>query len=266
MLKLLKENEGRYVIIAIPCQLEGIYSYIYNNEPELAERIHTVIGLSCGWYYNLHALKAICEYKKIDYDGITNISYRGGGAIGKLRITSNGKETAVSRRIDFDYQVAFDRSFNIPRCHFCINHVNYFADVVVADAWLPCTVGTKTGTSLVICRKSLTTESLKKLTESGRIRIAEATVDDIVDSQMRRNAFGDFAYAYAKFMKDNTYSFNILKKESINYSEKWKNILFDAFNYSGEELAKLHVDYGKFLGELINNFITKNDIENKSKI
>ncbi len=67
---------------------------------------------------------------------------------------------------------------------------------------------------------------------------------------------------FAKFMKDNTYSFKILKKESINYSEKWKNILFDAFNYSGEELAKLHVDYGKFLGELINNFITKNDIEN----
>ena len=26
---LLKENEGHYVIIAIPCQLEGIFSYIY---------------------------------------------------------------------------------------------------------------------------------------------------------------------------------------------------------------------------------------------
>ena len=141
--------------------------------------------------------------KKIDYDGITNISYRGGGAIGKLRVTSNGKETAVSRRIDFDYQVAFDRSFNIPRCHFCINHVNYFADVVVADAWLPCTVGTKTGTSLVICRKSSTSNTLNILVESGKIRVADATVDDIVDSQMRRNAFGDFAYAYAKFMKDN---------------------------------------------------------------
>jgi len=203
VLKLLKENDGRYVIIAIPCQLEGIYSYIYNNEPDLVERIHTVIGLSCGWYYNHHALKAICEYKNIDYEKISDISYRGGGPIGKLKITSNGKETAISRRIDFDYQVAFDRSFNIPRCHFCINHVNYFADIVVADAWLPCTVGTKTGTSLVICRKSSTTETMKKLVDSGKIRVADATVDDIVDSQMRRNAFGDFAYAYAKYVKDN---------------------------------------------------------------
>ena len=44
---------------------------------------------------------------------------------------------------------------------------------------------------------------MKKLVDSGKIRVADATVDDIVDSQMRRNAFGDFAYAYAKYVKDN---------------------------------------------------------------
>ena len=67
---------------------------------------------------------------------------------------------------------------------------------------------------------------------------------------------------FAKFIKDRTYSFEILKKESINYSEKWKKTLFNAFNSSGEELTKLNVDYGKFLGKLINNFIVKNDIKN----
>lgn len=67
---------------------------------------------------------------------------------------------------------------------------------------------------------------------------------------------------FVKFTKDQAYSFEILKKESINYSEKWKNTLFDAFNYSGEELTKLDVDYGEFLAQKINNFIDKNSITN----
>ena len=30
-LELLAENDGRYVLVAIPCQLEGIYSYIHTQ-------------------------------------------------------------------------------------------------------------------------------------------------------------------------------------------------------------------------------------------
>lgn len=67
---------------------------------------------------------------------------------------------------------------------------------------------------------------------------------------------------YAKLIKEKAYSFDILKMDTINYSEKWKKILFEAFNYSGERLVKLDADYGKYLGKLINNFIFKNSIEN----
>ena len=66
---------------------------------------------------------------------------------------------------------------------------------------------------------------------------------------------------YAKFIKNKTYSFEILKTDTINYSEKWKKSLFEAFNYSGEKLVKLDVDYGKFLGELIQKFIYNNSIK-----
>jgi len=66
---------------------------------------------------------------------------------------------------------------------------------------------------------------------------------------------------YVKFIKNQGYSFEILKKESINYSEKWKNNLQDAFDFSGESLTKLDVDYGEFLGILVRDFIVKNKIE-----
>lgn len=199
-LKILRETEGRFVLIAIPCQLEGIFSYIHKLEPELAAKIHVTVGLLCGWQYNHHALRAISTYKGVDPDRLTDVSWRGGGPVGKLQLITPEKTKSVSRRVDFSYQVAFDRSFNIPRCHLCVNHSNFLADVVVGDAWLPSTVYTKSGISLLICRTEATAERVAALTESGRIVSTDVSVDEITESQTRRVVFGDFAYAYQEYL------------------------------------------------------------------
>ncbi len=201
-LELLKENEGRFVLVAIPCELEGIFNYIYKLEPHLADRIHTTIGLLCGWQYSHHALKAICEFKGLDYEQIEGISYRGEGPVGKMQVRAGGKEVAVSRRVDFEYQVAFDRSFNTPRCHLCINHSNFLADIVVGDAWLPSTLYTRTGISLVINRKPEVHALMHALEERDRIKLTDVTVEEIKESQKRRVVFGDFAYAYAEYLDE----------------------------------------------------------------
>ena len=200
-LRLLQVNEGRFVLVAIPCQLEGIYNYVTKLEPALAKRIHTTIGLICGWNYSHHALKAICDYKGLAYDEISAISYRGGGPVGKLRIETPERSTSISRRIDFSYQAAFDRSFNIPRCHVCINHCNFLADVVVGDAWLPSTIGTKTGIGIVICRKAETRDVLESMAARGCVEITRVTADEITESQGSDITFGGFAYSYAAFLR-----------------------------------------------------------------
>lgn len=202
-LELLAENEGRFVLVAIPCQLEGIYSYIHRVRPELADRIHTTIGLLCGWQYSHHSIRAICEYKGVDPDDIVDISYRGGGPVGRLRIvTSDGKETTTSRRVDIGYQVAFDRHFNTPRCHLCINHSNFLADIVVGDAWLPSTLTTKTGISLVICRTPESRGLVDHLEQQGRVVATEVTTEEIRESQTDRVVFGEFAYAYSEWLAE----------------------------------------------------------------
>jgi coenzyme F420 hydrogenase subunit beta len=202
-LELLRENEGRYVLAAIPCELEGIYNFIFTREPHLRERIHTTVGLLCGWQYNWHSIRAICEYKGVDPDRIVDISYRGDGPIGKLRIwTDDGKEHTTSRRLDFGYQVAFDRSFNTPRCHQCVNHANFLADIVVGDAWLASTLSTKTGISLVINRREESDTLVRSLAERGRVNFTEVTVNEIRESQKPRIAFGNFAYAYSAYLDE----------------------------------------------------------------
>jgi len=67
---------------------------------------------------------------------------------------------------------------------------------------------------------------------------------------------------FVKFSKENSYSFEILASESVEYSELWKNKLKNAFRFSGEKIAKLDSDYGFFLAEVIHNFIVKNTLQN----
>ncbi|MBL7139308.1 MAG: Coenzyme F420 hydrogenase/dehydrogenase, beta subunit C-terminal domain [Planctomycetes bacterium] len=199
-LRLLEQQDGRYVLVALPCQVEGILKFLMHRRRESLPRLHAIIGLVCGWTYSHHAVRAICWLKGWDADGIQDIAFRGGGPVGRLRMTFPDGERQVSRRWDYDYLVAFDRSFNLPRCHLCVDHLNLLADIVVGDAWLPRVAHTKTGVSLVVCRTPETAALMARLKSGGRIHSSHGREADIVISQGHSLTYGDFAYAYAEYL------------------------------------------------------------------
>ena len=62
----------------------------------------------------------------------------------------------------------------------------------------------------------------------------------------------------AKFEKQNsTWKFEIIKAETLSYSEHWENQLRNSIHLSAEELLELHSEYGFFLGKAVKNFISK---------
>ena len=66
--------------------------------------------------------------------------------------------------------------------------------------------------------------------------------------------------AYVKISNTENYKFEILKATTVPYTKHWKSALKNGFHLKGEELTKLDADYGALLGEIIQDFITKNDI------
>jgi hypothetical protein len=72
----------------------------------------------------------------------------------------------------------------------------------VGDAWLPSTVTTKTGISLLICRKPETSAVIEDLVAQGKLKATDVTAEEIKESQSRRVVFGDFAYAYADYRRE----------------------------------------------------------------
>ena len=68
---------------------------------------------------------------------------------------------------------------------------------------------------------------------------------------------------YSKFIKTKSnWDFQILRSETIPYSSEWEHALKNAIQLPSEELLKLDVDYGFYLGEKTSEFISKHKIIN----
>ncbi len=65
---------------------------------------------------------------------------------------------------------------------------------------------------------------------------------------------------YVEFDDQNFKKYRIIHAETYPYRPEWKKKLQDAYNYKGENLIKLHVDYGIYLGKKVLEFINENKL------
>ena len=68
--------------------------------------------------------------------------------------------------------------------------------------------------------------------------------------------------AYCCVEKKRKWEFSIDKAETVPYAKLWRRKLSEAYTLEAEKLALLNAAYGKFLGTLCNNFISKHKINN----
>ena len=67
---------------------------------------------------------------------------------------------------------------------------------------------------------------------------------------------------YVKFEKTQHWNFEILHAETVKYPKFWEEKLKNSIHLSAEEIAELNSEYGFYLGEKVNEFISKNQIKN----
>ena len=66
---------------------------------------------------------------------------------------------------------------------------------------------------------------------------------------------------YVSFLNDNYQKFDILHSETVSYSKRWKSTLQNSIDFSSEDLKDLNIEYGSLLGNVINDFVAKYDID-----
>lgn len=189
-IELLKTRVGKFVLIANPCQLTSIRKWQNLSSSSMRAEIVAIVGLICGWMYTRHSVQHFCHAVGIDYNSLTNATYRGGDNMGLLRLSTTSRTYEFSRQPVYkhhsytaQYKAAFSRMYNIKRCLLCVEHINYLADVVVGDAWLKRFANDTLGTSLVLARSQVLNDHLLNMVAEGRIHLDEATLEDVLVSQ-----------------------------------------------------------------------------------
>ncbi len=131
------ETDGRYAIVALPCQTHAIRKYLKISR-KLRERVKLVIGLHCNTVYEPYLLDemiAIGGYKR---EEITNVEFRGGEWPGYIEFTL--KDGEVVRPFKFEEvkdAINTLKLFYSPRrCNLCLDFSAEYADLTVADPWL----------------------------------------------------------------------------------------------------------------------------------
>jgi len=218
-IELLKENDGKFLLIGLPCQLTSITQLLEKRKYRyLNERIFAKVALICGYTFdriNMEFFESINDF------AMDSISYRENGRYRKTRLI-NRTETLlfdvyqpsnVSERINNN--IMFDRFMPQKNCLFCVDHMGYCADIVVGDAWQPRYKEDRIGTNIIIARTPVGDNIVKNMKS---IHLEEGYIGEIEASQHKyAKPFLGLSMAKENFFKNEYVAQHVVSNEKITF-------------------------------------------------
>ncbi|MEQ9358301.1 Coenzyme F420 hydrogenase/dehydrogenase, beta subunit C-terminal domain [Coleofasciculus chthonoplastes] len=190
VIRQVREQPGRYVIVGIPCFLKAV-RLLMRQDAILAERIKFCVGLVCGHlksrrFADMFAWQCGIEPGNIvEFDFRKKIPGRNANKYGievvGLRDGQMVTDTSpVDKLYGKDWGLGF---FKYKACDYCDDVVAEAADVSVGDAWLPQYIQDSQGTNVVIVRHSKIRELLEQGIAMGKLKLDQIDADEVVRSQ-----------------------------------------------------------------------------------
>ena len=187
VIRHILHNEGRYAIIGLPCVCKAI-RLAQERFPKLKQRIHYVLGLTCGNLCSKYYAEYVCALGNGDPHKIREFIFR---TKHPNQPTSNfgfsfcsGDKTQEKLTQIFweDGGNSGFSFFEIPGCFYCDDTFAECADATFMDAWLPVYSDQPEGNSIVLLRDSRLHESLAMAAEMG-MPIENISIEKVIESQ-----------------------------------------------------------------------------------
>ncbi|MFB3170040.1 Coenzyme F420 hydrogenase/dehydrogenase, beta subunit C-terminal domain [Neobacillus sp. 179-C4.2 HS] len=231
VIKLVKENEGRYALIAVPCFIKGMRLLAQQDEV-IKERIKFYIGLVCGHLKSDMFAKSMGWQMGIEPQNLKRIDFRKkleGKAANNYGVevegNKNGKHIVTSSPTKDLYTTNWGHGlFKYNACEFCDDVVGETADVTVGDAWLPKYTNDSMGTNIVIIRNPIIHELIEK--NKDKLYLDELSTQEVYQSQSSGFRHRREGLSYRLYLTDLDNKWRPVKrvKPSNDISEKRKKV------------------------------------------
>jgi coenzyme F420 hydrogenase subunit beta len=218
------EKEGKYAVVGVPCHIHGLRKAQAVNK-KLKERIVFSIGLLCSHNDSFNSTKYMLKRLKVNSRDVSQISYRGAGWPGILKITKKSGETVECPFHDWikPHEYCF---FTPSRCLVCCDGAAELADISTGDAWLPDYSKDHIGTSVFVSRSAIGEKILQQAKAKGKLAMKDINSNNVVRSQGNMR-FKKNGFAVREFM------FKLLGKSLPTYDATFRKIGFIELPRSG---------------------------------
>ncbi|NSL52726.1 Coenzyme F420 hydrogenase/dehydrogenase, beta subunit C-terminal domain [Calidifontibacillus erzurumensis] len=255
VLKFVKENEGRYALIGIPCFIKGV-RLLAEQDEIIRERIKFCIGLVCGHLKSDMFAKSIGWQLGIEPKYLKGIDFRkklenrlasdyGVEVIGE----KDGKEVILNSPTRHLYTTNWGHGlFKYNACEFCDDVLAETADITVGDAWLPEYTKDSMGTNVIIVRNPVIQQIIEN--NKNKLWIDEISVEKVYQSQAGGFRHRREGLAYRLYLKDQNNEWRPPKrvKSNNNLPSKRKRIYEERTKLSQESFKAFKA------AEQVNNF------------
>jgi coenzyme F420 hydrogenase subunit beta len=177
LLRQVLERDGRYVLVGLPCHVQGL-RLAQRRSRRLRERIILTLGIFCGLTCEPRATEIAALQAGLDPTDLAAVRYRGPGWPGYMEIRA--RDGRIRRRTYPDYYDDYLSTHVPPRCRICPDALAELADISIGDAWLSRFEGAD-GVSDLIVRTPAGERMIGQL--AGRLHLMDAEPDEMVASQ-----------------------------------------------------------------------------------
>lgn len=157
VLAYVREHEGRYLFIGIPCFVKAV-RLLCREDETLSERIRYCVGLVCGHLKSDFFAKSEAWEAGVPLDRIGRVDFRykiPGTPASDYAIQvdrTDGKPSVIKRTAELSTTNWGLGYFKYNACDYCDDVLAETADVTFGDAWLPQYVDDGDGCNVIIIR------------------------------------------------------------------------------------------------------------------
>lgn len=259
VLKIVRENPGKYAIIGVPSFVMDI-RLLADTNPIFKERIKFVVGLVCGHQKSTKFADFLAWQCGVQPGTLENIEFRKkftdlpADSYG-IEVTGmvDGKKQTIIRKtkelFGYDWGQAF---FKVRASDFTDDVMNETADITLGDAWLPKYVQDSGGNNIIIIRNPIIKKIIDDAILENRIKVDELSENEIISSQLAhyRHTQDELGYRlYKKKRKNKWYpekrvepnkNLSLFRKNVQNLREK---ICINAPMYYQEAVNRNDLSY-----------------------
>ena len=182
--KILTDSEGVFDVVALPCQIRLLRSYLKQNEC-FQSKIGLLIGLWCGHATDKMLLSDLLTNWRVDLGEVESFKYRFGHWRGVTQIQMNNG-TAVTKSYSRNYGLYQNMYVDCKkRCFSCTDHFAELSDISFGDCWIASEKSSKNKKTIALSMNEAGNNAIQLLEESPSVEVEEKDPVLAVQAQKR---------------------------------------------------------------------------------